>query len=96
MLGPQVRGFEEEYAAFCGVDHCVGVGNGTDALELALRGAGIGPGDEVIVPANTFVATAEAVARAGADLVARRLRRRDFLIDPDAGRARRDRRAPGP
>ena len=61
VLGPQVRTFEEEYAAFCGVEHCVGVGNGTDALELALRGAGIGPGDEVIVPANTFVATAEAV-----------------------------------
>ena len=68
VLGPHVQQFEDEYAAFCGVDHCVGVGNGTDAIELALRGAGIGPGDEVIVPANTFVATAEAVLRAGAVL----------------------------
>ena len=69
VLGPQVRRFEDEYSAFCGIRHTLGVGNGTDALVLALRGAGIGPGDEVIVPANTFVATAEAVALVGADLV---------------------------
>ena len=76
VLGPQVTAFEDEYAAFCGVDECIGVGNGTDALELALRGAGIGPGDEVIVPANTFVATVEAVALVGAEPRVRRLRRR--------------------
>lgn len=69
VLGPEVTAFEEEYAAFCGVAECVGVGNGTDAIELALRAAGIGPGDEVVVPANTFVATAEAVLAAGAELV---------------------------
>src|SRR3954451_17517949 len=66
VLCPTVARFEAEYAAFCGVDHCVGVGNGTDALELALRAGGVGPGDEVIVPANTFVATAEAVVNVGA------------------------------
>ena len=64
--GPEVAAFEAEFAEFCGVAHCVGVANGTDAVELALRAAGVGPGDEVVVPANTFVATAEAVARAGA------------------------------
>jgi|RhiMetdeSRZDD1v2_1073273.scaffolds.fasta_scaffold54539_3 dTDP-4-amino-4,6-dideoxygalactose transaminase len=69
VLGPQVAAFEQAYAAFCGVPHCIGVGNGTDAIELALRAAGIGSGDEVIIPANTFVATAEAVVRAGASLV---------------------------
>jgi len=63
--GPDVAAFETEFAAFCQVDHCVGVANGTDALELALRAMGLGAGDEVIVPANTFVASAEAVARAG-------------------------------
>jgi dTDP-4-amino-4,6-dideoxygalactose transaminase len=83
VLGPQVRSFEEEYAAFCAVDHVVGVANGTDALVLALRGAGIGPGDEVIVPANTFVATAEAVALVGADLALVDCTE-DFLIDTDA------------
>lgn len=64
--GPQVAAFEREYAAFGGVGHCVGVANGTDAVELALRAVGVVPGDEVIVPANTFAATAGAVARIGA------------------------------
>lgn len=64
--GREVAEFEEEYAAFGAVGHCVGVANGTDALELALRASGLGPGDEVVLPANTFVATAEAVARIGA------------------------------
>jgi dTDP-4-amino-4,6-dideoxygalactose transaminase len=74
--GEEVTAFEREYAAFAGVDQCVGVANGTDALELALRAVGVGPGDEVILPANTFVATAEAVARAGA---------RPVLVDIDPG-----------
>lgn len=69
VLGPQVTAFEKSYAAFCEVDHCVGVGSGTDALELALRALGIGHGDEVIVPANTFIASALAVRRAGAQPV---------------------------
>jgi dTDP-4-amino-4,6-dideoxygalactose transaminase len=64
--GPRVAAFEQDYAAYTGVTECVGVANGTDAIELALRALGIGPGDEVIIPANTFVATAEAVVRAGA------------------------------
>ncbi|HVE75766.1 MAG TPA: DegT/DnrJ/EryC1/StrS family aminotransferase [Actinomycetota bacterium] len=66
ILGDEVERFEREFAAFSGVSHCVGVANGTEALELALRAFEIGPGDEVILPANTFVATAVAVARAGA------------------------------
>jgi dTDP-4-amino-4,6-dideoxygalactose transaminase len=64
--GPQVAAFENEYAAFIGTGHCVGVANGTDAIEIALRGLGVGQGDEVILPANTFIATAEAVLAVGA------------------------------
>jgi dTDP-4-amino-4,6-dideoxygalactose transaminase len=64
--GAEVAAFEREYAAFCQLPHCVGVANGTDALELALRAVGVRPGHEVIIPANTFVATAEAIARIGA------------------------------
>lgn len=64
--GPHVAAFEAEFAAFTGVSHCVGVGNGTDALELALRALRIGDGQEVLVPVNSFIATAEAVVRAGA------------------------------
>lgn len=69
ILAPEVTRFEAEFAQYCGVKHCIGVGNGTDAIELALRAAGIGRGDEVLIPANTFVATAEGVVRAGADVV---------------------------
>jgi dTDP-4-amino-4,6-dideoxygalactose transaminase len=68
ILGDDVEEFEREFAAFSDVAHCVGVANGTDALELALRAVGVGPGDEVIVPANTFIATALAVRRVGASL----------------------------
>lgn len=64
--GPQVARFESEFAAYQEVPHAIGVGNGTDAIELALRALGVGHGDEVVLPANTFIATAEAVARAGA------------------------------
>jgi dTDP-4-amino-4,6-dideoxygalactose transaminase len=66
ILGPEVEAFEKEFAAYCGVQHCIGVGSGLDALELILRGYGIGAGDEVIVPANTFIATWLAVSRTGA------------------------------
>lgn len=65
ILGAEADAFERAYSEYCGVGHTVGVGSGTDAVELALRGAGVGAGDEVIIPANTFVATAEGVARAG-------------------------------
>lgn len=64
--GEAVEGFERAWAACCGTSHAVGVGNGTDAIALTLTALGIGPGDEVIVPANTFVASAEAVLLAGA------------------------------
>ena len=64
--GAALEGFEQEWAAACGTNHAVGVANGTDALEVILSGLGIGPGDEVIVPANTFIATAEAVVNVGA------------------------------
>ena len=66
VLGPAVEDFEREYAAYCGVDHCIGVANGTDALELGLRALEVGPEAEVILPVNTFVASALAVIRAGA------------------------------
>jgi dTDP-4-amino-4,6-dideoxygalactose transaminase len=64
--GPVVEAFENEWAAYCGVPHAIGVANGTDALHLALRALGVQPGDEVVVPSSTFVATAEAVVLAGA------------------------------
>jgi len=83
VLGPQVAEFEEAFAEFQGVEHCVGVANGTDALELVLRAVGIGAGDEVIVPANTFVATALAVARAGATPVLVDVDPVHYLIDPE-------------
>ena len=66
ILGPEVSAFEEEFAAHLGVRHCVGVANGTDALTIALRALGVGPGDEVVCPSFTFYATAEAIANTGA------------------------------
>ena len=66
VLGPEVEAFEAEFAEYVGARHCVGVSNGTAALQLALTACGVGGGDEVIVPANTFFATAEAVSTAGA------------------------------
>jgi dTDP-4-amino-4,6-dideoxygalactose transaminase len=66
VLGPEVEAFEAEFASFVGVRHCVGVANGTEALTIALRALGVQAGDEVVVPALTFYATAEAVVNAGA------------------------------
>jgi len=66
IVGPAVDQFEADYARYCGASHCVGVGNGTDAIEYSLRALDIGHGDEVIAPANTFVATIGAIVRAGA------------------------------
>jgi len=82
--GPDCAAFEEDFAAYCGAAHCVGVANGTDALELILAALGIGPGDEVIVPANTFVATVEAVAAVGARPRFVDVDPGTLLTDPDA------------
>jgi dTDP-3-amino-3,4,6-trideoxy-alpha-D-glucose transaminase len=70
ILGPELEQFESEFAAYCGALHAVGVGNGLDAIHLVLKALGIGPGDEVIVPAHTFVATWLAVSQCGATPVA--------------------------
>ncbi|MGH2841561.1 MAG: DegT/DnrJ/EryC1/StrS family aminotransferase [Solirubrobacteraceae bacterium] len=66
ILGPEVAAFEQEFAAYCGARHAVGVANGTEALTIALRTMGVGPGDDVVVPSFTFYATAEAVPPTGA------------------------------
>ncbi|MFI6983569.1 DegT/DnrJ/EryC1/StrS family aminotransferase [Embleya sp. NPDC050154] len=80
--GPDVAGFEAEYAEFSGVAHCVGVANGTDAVELALRVLGVGADAGVVIPANTFVATAEAAVRAGARPVFADVDDEYLLLDP--------------
>jgi dTDP-4-amino-4,6-dideoxygalactose transaminase len=82
ILGPEVDAFEQEYAAFIGAEHCVGVGNGLDAIELALLALDVGCGDEVIVPSNTYVATWLAVTRAGARPVPVEPDPKTFNIDP--------------
>ena len=66
ILGPEVSAFEREFAAYCGAEHAVGVANGTDAITIALRAMGVGPGDEVVVPSFTFYASAEAIPPTGA------------------------------
>lgn len=84
ILGEEVRAFEEEFAAYCGAAHCVGLSNGLDALHLVLRAWDIRPGDEVIVPAHTFIATWLAVAATGATPVAADVDPRTFNLDPSA------------
>jgi dTDP-4-amino-4,6-dideoxygalactose transaminase len=83
VLGHEVEAFEGEYAAYCGSRHCIGVGNGLDALYLILRGYGIGAGDEVIVPSNTYIASWLAVSQAGATPVPVEPDPRTYNIDPD-------------
>jgi dTDP-4-amino-4,6-dideoxygalactose transaminase len=82
--GVQVEAFEQAFAAYCGTDHCVGVASGLDALRLALIAAGLEPGDEVIVPAQTFVATYEAVTQAGGVPVAVDISAIDYNLDVGA------------
>jgi dTDP-4-amino-4,6-dideoxygalactose transaminase len=82
ILGPNVRAFEEEAAAYLGVKHTVGVANGTDAIVLALDALGIGEGDEVICPTFTFYATAEAIARRGATPVFADIDPQTMNLDP--------------
>lgn len=82
VLGPELEAFEREFAEHCGVRHCVGVGSGLSAIELALRAAGIGPGDEVMVPAYTWFATWLAVTKTGARPVGVDAEEATFNIDP--------------
>jgi dTDP-4-amino-4,6-dideoxygalactose transaminase len=82
ILGEELRAFEEEFAAHCGARHCIGVANGLDALHFILRAMKIGAGDEVIVPANTYVATWLAVSYAGATPVAVEPDERTYNLDP--------------
>ena len=83
-LGAYIERFERDFAEFCGVRHCVSTANGTVAIHLALKVLNIGPGDEVIVPDLTFVATANAVVLAGATPVMADVRRSDWCLDPAA------------
>lgn len=80
--GSEVSAFEQEFATYCQADACVGVGNGLDALTLILKGYGIGPEDEVIVPAHTFIATWLAVSAAAATPVPANVKTNTFNIDP--------------
>lgn len=84
ILGREVHLFEEEFAAFCGVKHAVGVDSGTSALELALRAYEIGPGHEIITAANSFIATALAISHAGAKPVLVDVHPSSYTIDVDA------------
>ena len=86
-LGAEVEGFEAEFADYCEAGHCVGVASGTAALTLTLAAAGIGPGDEVIVPAHTFIASALGAVHVGATPVLVEVDPDTGLIDPDAARA---------
>lgn len=81
--GNEGKQFEEEFAAYCGVKHCIGCGNGLDALFLILKASGIGEGDEVIVPSNTYIATALAVSRTGAKPVLVEPHLSTYNIDAD-------------
>jgi dTDP-4-amino-4,6-dideoxygalactose transaminase len=83
ILGPETEAFEAEFAAYCGARHCVGVGNGLEALQLILLAYGIGPGDEVLVPANTFIATWLAVTHVGATPVPVEPEAASYNLDPE-------------
>jgi dTDP-3-amino-3,4,6-trideoxy-alpha-D-glucose transaminase len=84
ILGPECEAFEVEFARYCGVEHAIGVGNGLDALKLALLALGVRPGDEVVVPGQTFIATWLAVSAIGATPVPVDVRAEDGQIDPEA------------
>ena len=82
IIGKEVSAFEKEFASFCGGKYCIGVGNGLDALSLILKGYSIGPGDEVIVPSNTYIATWLAVSHSGAVPIPVEPDSRTYNIDP--------------
>jgi dTDP-4-amino-4,6-dideoxygalactose transaminase len=87
ILGPNVRAFEQEFAGYLGADHAIGVANGTDALTIALRAMGVGPGDEVVVPSFTFYASAEAIPPTGATPVFCDVDPDTFCVTPETVRA---------
>lgn len=82
ILGEELEAFEAEFATYCGVKHCVGVGSGTEALHLALRACGVGPGDEVITVSHSFIATALAIIWTGATPVFVDIESESYTIDP--------------
>lgn len=85
--GPMVQAFEEEFAAYCGTKHCVGVGSGTDAPRFALMAAGVGAGDIAITVSHTFIATTEAISQAGARPVFVDIDEKTYNMDPAKVRA---------
>src|SRR4029077_16882094 len=85
--GPGVAAFESAFAEYCGLDHCVGLASGLDALRLGLLATGIEPGAEVVVPAATFVATLEAVTQAGGVPVVVDVSEDDYCLDPEGAAA---------
>jgi dTDP-3-amino-3,4,6-trideoxy-alpha-D-glucose transaminase len=87
VLGPEVQAFEREFAGFVGADEAVGVANGTDALTIALRAMGVGPGDDVVVPSFTFYASAEAIPPTGARVVFCDIDPETFCVTPETVRA---------
>ena len=82
ILGPEVEGFESDFAKYCGARHCIGVGNGLDALHLIMRAANIGVGDEVLVPSNTYIATWLAVSYVGASPIPIEPDEKTYNLDP--------------
>lgn len=84
VRGPEVEAFEENYAKLMGVEHCVSCANGTDALYIAMHALGVKPGDEVIVPAHSWISTSETVSQAGGTVVFCDTREDDFTIDVEA------------
>jgi dTDP-3-amino-3,4,6-trideoxy-alpha-D-glucose transaminase len=86
IMGGELVEFENEFAAYCGAKHCIGVGNGLDALALTLRARGIKAGDEVLVPSQTFIATWLGVSMVGATPIPVEIDPATYLIDPAASR----------
>jgi dTDP-4-amino-4,6-dideoxygalactose transaminase len=84
--GPAVRDFEASFGAWVGSPHCIGVGNGTDALEIAIEALALPAGSEVILPANSFIATSEAVGRSGLKVVFADVDHDTYVLDPDSVR----------
>jgi dTDP-4-amino-4,6-dideoxygalactose transaminase len=82
--GPELEGFEREFAAYCGSTHCIGVANGTDAVRFAVMAAGVGPGDAVVTVSHTFIATVEGISQAGAETEFVDIDERTYTLSPKA------------